>query len=320
MKRIIVTTTIHAPTKALRQFAKLNDWHLVVVGDKKTPSDFRIEGATYLSPADQEKIFPKLSDLLGWNCIQRRNIGFAYAAKLGAELVATVDDDNVPKENWGKDIFVNRKTTMKQFTPSTQVFDPLAATEHKHLWHRGFPIQDLATKNEFIDIQEVTFRPDIQANFWDGDPDVDAICRMEHAPDVAFSSDPFPFAGSKWSPFNSQNTVFSSQVLPDYFMFPEIGRMDDIWGSYFAQSVGWLVGFGEATVNQVRNDHDLTNDFEKEVLGYTSTLRFIRALSTDPWAALQEFLPKNSLEAFTEYRSVLANLGFSSKYQGKNFS
>ena len=40
----------------------------------------------------------KLSQLIGFNCIERRNFGFLLAKKLGAEIIATIDDDNIPKK------------------------------------------------------------------------------------------------------------------------------------------------------------------------------------------------------------------------------
>lgn len=36
MKKVIVTTTINPPTKAIRLFEAMTDWELVVVGDLKT--------------------------------------------------------------------------------------------------------------------------------------------------------------------------------------------------------------------------------------------------------------------------------------------
>ena len=44
----------------------------------------------------KHKIAPRLSRLIGWNCIQRRNIGYVYAKKNGAKFIASVDDDNIP--------------------------------------------------------------------------------------------------------------------------------------------------------------------------------------------------------------------------------
>ena len=96
--KCIVTTTIFPPSVALKKFAAMSDWHLVVAGDLKTPdSEYKtMENTTYLTPDKQQELYPKLSELIGWNCIQRRNIALLHAYKLGAEVVALVDDDNIP--------------------------------------------------------------------------------------------------------------------------------------------------------------------------------------------------------------------------------
>ena len=89
----------------------------------------------------------KLSDLIGWNCIQRRNFGFIYALQNSYELIATVDDDNIPKKNWGKKIFVGKKVAIDFYQTNQKIFDPLSVTNNKDLWHRGFPIELLNKKN-----------------------------------------------------------------------------------------------------------------------------------------------------------------------------
>ena len=37
----------------------------------------------------------------------------------------------------------------------------------------------------------------IQADFCNGDPDIDAICRMEHSPECRFKEKVFPFTSNK---------------------------------------------------------------------------------------------------------------------------
>src|SRR5690349_17716181 len=106
MKKVIVSTTIHPPTEALLRFDALPDWHLIVVGDLKTPKDFSLPRGDYLSPEEQERFDRPLSDAIGWNCIQRRNIGLLVAREMGAEIVALVDDDNVPHDDWGRNLLV----------------------------------------------------------------------------------------------------------------------------------------------------------------------------------------------------------------------
>ena len=102
MKKFIISTSINSPTKAISKFDNLKGWQLIVVGDLKTPKNYKLKNGIYLSPKDQIKINKKLSDLLGWNCIERRNFGFILAKKLGAEIVAIVDDDNIPKKKTGE--------------------------------------------------------------------------------------------------------------------------------------------------------------------------------------------------------------------------
>jgi hypothetical protein len=59
--------------------------------------------------------------------------------------------------------------------------------------------------------------------------------------------------------------------------------MDDIWASYMTQRVlrefDGSVLFTGPTVYQDRNDHDLTKDLEKEVIGYRNTVKFLQRLN-----------------------------------------
>ena len=275
IKKFIVCTSINKPTVAVKKFDSMKDWKLVIVGDKKTPKNYKLKNGVYLSPKKQEKIDKKLSDLIGWNCIQRRNFGILYAWKNGADIVAVVDDDNIPYKDWGKKLLINNKIKTNFYKTNSEAFDPISVTNHKHLWHRGFPIQILNKRNK-VKKQKKIIEPDIQADFWNGDPDIDAICRMEHHPNCKFKNEYFPLASNKISPFNSQNTFISKKVLPHYFLFPHIGRMDDIWASFYVISKGFKVVYNKASVFQKRNEHDLTKDMLKEFIGYENNLNLIK--------------------------------------------
>src|SRR5579864_5474235 len=228
MKKVIVTTTINAPTKAIRLFDAMTGWNLVVIGDRKTPPDYRLERGLYVDPDSQEKYDKALSDAIGWNCIQRRNFGLLIAYDMGAEIVALIDDDNVPLPGWGERLMIGREIEVNYYETTLPVFDPVGATNHGNLWHRGYPLQ-LLPKRSYTAKSRKTVKVDVQADFWNGDPDIDAICRMEHAPNCKFDDKLFPIASNKLSPFNSQNTFIKGKLLKDYFLFPHVGRMDDIW-------------------------------------------------------------------------------------------
>ncbi len=300
MKKVIVTTTINKPTKAIELFESMSDWELVVIGDKKTPSDYKLERGQYITPDEQEKYDKPLSDAIGWNCIQRRNFGLLWAHDMGADIIAVVDDDNIPYENWGDNLLVGKESKIKTYDPEINVFDPIGATNYKHLWHRGFPIQYLQ-KRSYKKTFEKVINPDIQADFWNGDPDIDAICRMEHSPECNFDSSCFPFASTKIAPFNSQNTFLSKKCLKDYFLFPHIGRMDDIWAAYYVQAKGYKVIFNDASVYQERNPHDLTKDMKKEYLGYENNINLIDELIQDS-ESIYSYLPGKSIRAFELYK------------------
>ena len=300
---MIVCTTINPPTKAIEKYDAMEDWFLVVVGDQKTPKDYLLKNGVYISPDDQVKMSPNLSDLLGWNCIQRRNFGLLYAFNLGAEIICTVDDDNIPLDNWGKELFINSKLTLRQYDINEVAFDPIGSTNYKNLWHRGFPLELIPNRNyDNSSFLEVT--PDIQADFWNGDPDIDAICRLEHKPECEFEDHDFPFTSNKLSPFNSQNTFINRKVAADYFLFPHVGRMDDIWAAYYVLSKGNRVVYNKATVYQDRNIHNLIEDMKKEYIGYENNLSLVKDLYNDSEKILN-YLPERSIAAWNIYRSLL---------------
>ena len=306
MKKFIVTTTINAPTEAIELYDSKKEWQLIVIGDKKTPKDYHLANGLYVSPEDQEKIDPALSDAIGWNCIQRRNFGILLAYKNGADIVALIDDDNIPLNHWGENILVGSEVECNHFETESPCFDPMAVTNYPHLWHRGFPLQLLSSRN-YSNSYRRKVKVDIQADFWNGDPDIDAICRMEHSPECNFNSSVFPISSNVISPFNSQNTFIARKVLPDYFLYPHIGRMDDIWASFHAQAQGHKVIYQSPSVYQQRNLHDLTTDFNKEIIGYEKNYLILKELKNNS-LAVENYLPEKSKFASNLYRKHMEKL------------
>jgi hypothetical protein len=306
MNNFIITTTINKTTIALKKYSNLKNWKLIVVGDQKTPHDYykNNKKIIYLAPNDQEKLDIKLSDLIGWNCIARRNFGFILANKLGAKLIATVDDDNIPYNNWGKKIYLNKIILINYYKTNNIAFDPLCIFRFKEkIWHRGYPLQLISLKNQFNKSKKKDSF-DIQANLWDNHPDIDAINRISLLKEKFFFKKVKPYFSNKISPFNSQNTIITGDSICDYFMFPGIGRMEDIWAAYYIQSIGRKVVFAEPTVYQNRNPHNLQKDFLSEILGYKNNLNLIKDLNKDP-LNIKKYLPRKSYEAFLRYKLVM---------------
>ena len=299
MNKYIVTTTINPPTLATIKYSRKEDWTLIVVGDIKTPHyEYENLNCIYLSPEYQEKTYPELSDTIGWKSIQRRNIGFVEAYNRGADIVATVDDDNIPYDSWGTNVVVGETVEIDFYDTHLGVFDPLSVTEHNQVWHRGYPIELVPFRKEVTYGGKLKRRVLVQADLWDGDPDIDAMARLSIRPIVKFDKIQGPYGSLSISPFNSQNTFLAREVIPYYSVFPHVGRMDDIWGGYVLQHYfPNSVIYNKASVFQDRNVQDLITNLEKEIMGYRKTSELIRSLPD--W---QSIVPKETLSYWDAYR------------------
>jgi hypothetical protein len=328
VRKAIVTTTINSPTEATKKFCEIarnKGWTFVIVGDTKTPHEeyeklqkLYYPSVLYLDPDFQDILCPELSKVIGWKTIQRRNVGFVYAYRvLKADIVATVDDDNIPYEDWGDDCYVGQEIEVDCYQPRLGfVCDPLSVTNQSHLWHRGYPINWLDHR-ETEYIGKIRRKVLIQADFWDGDPDIDAIARLTQKPIVKFNhTKPFAFERKgciTLSPFNSQNTFLDRSIIPYYAVLPYVGRMDDIWGGYITQYYFKdSIIYNRASVYQDRNKQDLIKNLENEIIGYRNTFDFIGDVLKadigkvvgDPkeWIENNTILPKETKEFWKIYR------------------
>ena len=299
INNFIVTTTINAPTEALIKFSQKNGWNLIVVGDLKTPhNEYKKINCVYLTPEYQEITYPELSRVIGWNSIQRRNIGFIEAYNRGAQIIASVDDDNIPLDCWGTDLLVNKIADIDVFEHSTGVFDPLTITSYKHLWHRGFPVELLQGREVVKYLGKFKRKILVQADLWNGDPDIDAIARITFRPEVDLSEITTPYSSNGISPFNSQNTFLSREVFPIYSVLPFIGRMDDIWASYILQYYfPQNLAYHRPSVFQARNPQDLVVNLENEIFGYRNTYKLLKDLPN-----YKKHLPGKTLEFIDKYK------------------
>ena len=225
-------------------------------------------------------------------------MGFLFAYREGVDILATVDDDNIPYDFWGSNLYVNKEIDVDIYTSDNGYFDPLSVTNHDDLWHRGYPIELVPNKNNINHIGKEKRKVLVQADLWDGDPDIDAICRLSKMPEVKFDLSK-PFASNQIGPFNSQNTFLAREVIPYYMMLPHVGRMDDIWASYFVQEkFPNSVIYNTPSVYQERNEHDIVLDLEREVIGYRNTLKLLEK---------QYSLPSEVAQAYEAYQKAFVN-------------
>ena len=281
MSKFIVITTINKITEAVKKYDSNKEWNLIVVGDKKTPK-INLKNGIYLSLKDQNKLGFKCEKNIPINSYQRINLGYLYAIKNKAEVIASIDDDNIPLSNWGKNIKVNKSINSKFLTSKNKAIDILYTQKNitkKNIWHRGFPIDLLNKRFEQKILKKNHCHIDVEAGLWNTEPDVDAICRIANGPfKLKFRNQNFVIDNKRYSPFDTQNVMFSKRIMPAMCVLFGIGRMCDIWASFITQRImrdlNSYLYFTGPTVNHIRNVHNLTNDLFEETLGlkYTNIL------------------------------------------------
>jgi len=261
----IVVTTINYPSAALKKLAVLKDWHLVVVGDRKTPKDWQLDNCEFLSIEKQQSLDYEIIKFLPENHYCRKNIGYLYAISRGAQVIYETDDDNVLIEGISllsdADKFVEVSVKGKD---SVNIFSYFGQPT---VWPRGFPLDQIVNSNNYQIKNVYKQGCGVIQGLVNKDPDVDAIFRLTQYRDVYFEKKaPCVLPAGVFCPFNSQNTVFSYEafwglMIPSTTSF----RVCDIWRSYIVQRLLWdidlRVCFTSPTAVQERNQHDLFRDF-----------------------------------------------------------
>jgi hypothetical protein len=308
-KNVITTTTILPPTKAIQAYDAMEDWELVVVGDRKTP-EYKLERGTYISWQEQIDRYPDLCRLIGPDSVDRgRMISFIEAHNRKADVVAVIDDDNYPYEDWGNN-YIQEEIDVDYFNTDQIACDPINRF-FDYLWHRGFPIQ--LTKDAIRRVWPAGRKrivPLVQADLWNGDPDVDATFRIVANLNVKFPEDIHPYAFNAFSPFDSQNTFIAGCVLKDHYAnIPWTGRNSDIWASYIFEALhpdSTIYNRASVYHAQVRSVKSLVQDLEDEIMGYKKTLKFLEDILKDGvHRAILNNLPAQSLQAIEMYKNYM---------------
>lgn len=301
----VIVTTINAPTRAvleIRDRAPELGARFVVIGDSKSPADFHLPGADYLDVEQQVASGFEFARMCPTRHYARKNIGYLWAMRQGADVIIETDDDNIPRDGF----WAPRERSVRAPTATSQGWcNAYAYYSDALIWPRGLPldrVQDKVTPYEALAVQ--THDCPIQQGLADENPDVDAIYRLLLPLPMNFTSGrDLILDKGVWCPFNSQNTTFWRDsfpllYLPYYCSF----RMTDIWRGFVAQRLaweaGWRLSFHSSTVFQERNEHDLMRDFADEVPGYLNNERIRKTLEDLPLASGVGALSDNLSKAY----------------------
>jgi len=233
----------------------------------------------FLSIEEQKELGYELVDCCPYNHYARKNIGYIYAIKNGADIIADADDDNILYKSWSVPNF----ETDRYIESGKRFCNIYSYFSDEKIWPRGFPLGRIRTVSAYEIKQK-----HVNIGAWQGlanlDPDVDAIYRLISNKKIKFN-DRKPIALDKhlYCPFNSQNTFWSSKVfLYMYLPVTTSFRFTDILRGYIAQRLFWEhnlhLGFTGATVYQERNSHDLMQDFSDEIECYLNVEEIVSVL------------------------------------------
>lgn len=332
MKTALITTTINVP-HVLKLYRKLDpDVRFFVAGDIKTPHHECSElcnslgNAHYITPAAQQRW--KCSEPTGWNCIQRRNIALLEAVEWGADIIYTMDDDNIPMD---RAHFINIAHAFDDFhgpliESDNGWFDP-GQPLSPPARQRGFP-HDIKINCRVVPTFDA--KVGVVSGACLGDPDIDAMTRIVKHPEVHHVSEllrgGFVVEPRTRTIFNSQNTAFLLELAPTMFMLPNVGRFDDIYASLICQRItrtrNLHVHHGKPFVWQTRNEHDLLQDLRQEIEGMTRIRAFAEHLDTMEsiadqgtvkqteyiWKCLEGFFPARTSEAAQAFLEDIASV------------
>lgn len=248
-------------------YERMPGWHVIVVGDAKSVPIESSPGLTYLSLDDQRGLGFAYTALCPEKHYSRKNIGYLYALREGAEAIYDTDDDNLPLAEW-KEPEHEDVLSCSSESGFANVYRHFGDT---FCWPRGFPLDGLHDDSMRVTPSDGPIDVGVWQSLADEDPDVDAIFRMVFPGPVSFRKEkPLALAAGTYCPFNSQATFWRRDAAPFLYLPSTVSfRFTDILRGYVAQRLLWeqgrRVGFASPLVRQDRNAHDLMSDFESEV-------------------------------------------------------
>jgi hypothetical protein len=314
MKIALVLTTINVPDLIIgyadnfEKYGNRSEVGFIIIGDLKTPQEakepvekirkrgFEVE---YLDIPQQEewlKKFPDLKQIIPYNSDNRRNIGYLIAAERGAEVIISLDDDNYAREEDYLEAHKVVGCTKELKTAHSRnawfnICSQLELEPPRIIYPRGFPYSKRWTDDAEFTVS--SGRIVMNAGLWLGDPDVDAVTRLnEPIRAVGASPEMLMLAPEVYCPINTQNTAFHRDILPCYYFVTmkalingnKIDRYGDIWSGLFALKVinqmKDRVSFGPPLTDHRRNTHNLLKDLQEELWGMILTESLIPILDS----------------------------------------
>ena len=269
--KCVIITTINKPTETIMKHIANTEYDVIIVGDNKTPDDYKTLNCIYLDIVSQKKLFPELSELLPYNHYCRKNLGYLYAIKKGYKIIYETDDDNIPYDNFDN---VLEYDNLQMITEKNNKFINIFKyfTNNAHIWPRGLPLSLIKDEPNYL-INDTRENPSIINGLVENDPDVDALFRI-----ICINQNTIKWEKNKAvlinnenvCVFNTQNTfwlnpeLFICLLIPCTVSFRYCDILRGIINNIILKKTNNYIMYSSPNVIQNRNEHNLISDFKSE--------------------------------------------------------
>ena len=275
-EKCVIITTINKPTETIIKHINNINYDVIIIGDNKTPNDYQDLKCIYLDINSQKNLFPELSELLPYNHYSRKNLGYLYAIKKGYKIIYETDDDNIPNYNF--DMILNNNNDNFIITENNNKWINIFKyfTNNNYIWPRGFPLSLIKIEPNFT-IDKTNKKPSIINGLVNNDPDVDALFRIicNHQDSIKWDDNKnILINNNNICVFNTQNTfwinpeLFICLIIPSYVSFRYCDILRGIITNIILKKRDLYMMYSSPNVYQIRNEHNLMNDFKDEIEMY----------------------------------------------------
>lgn len=275
--KCVIITTINKPTETILKHINNKEYDVIIVGDNKTPNDYKNLDCIFLDVMAQKKLFPHLSNLIPYNHYCRKNLGYLFAIKKGYSIIYETDDDNIPYDNFDSILstndFSNTKIIQEYENKWINIFKHF--TNNNHIWPRGYPLALIKQQSSTLSLSDNTqnIKPAIITGLVENDPDVDALFRLIciHDKDIVWKNNETVIVSNKnICVFNTQNTfwlnknLFVNMLIPSSVSFRYCDILRGIITNIILNITNNHLMYISPNVIQIRNEHNLMSDFISE--------------------------------------------------------
>ncbi|KAJ6912717.1 glycosyltransferaseELLO1 [Populus alba x Populus x berolinensis] len=257
----IVVSVSHYPSDSLKKLVRIKGWQLLAIGNSRTPNDWSLKGAIYLSLEQQATLGFRVSGYLPFDSYLRKSVGYLFAIQHGAKKIFDADDrGEVIDGDLGKHFDVEltgegaRQETILQYSHENEnrsVVNPYVHFGQRTVWPRGLPLENVGEiGHEEFYTEVFGGKQFIQQGISNGLPDVDSVFYHtrktgleafdirfdERAPKVALPQ-------GVMMPVNSFNTIYHSSAFWGLMLPVSVSTMaSDVLRGYWGQRLLWEIG------------------------------------------------------------------------------